>query len=58
MIFGHIAQPDPCRLPSAIEQALDFLRNTDFRTLEPGVVEIDRQKYLRADYRYDHPRCC
>ncbi|EBU6577944.1 YhcH/YjgK/YiaL family protein, partial [Salmonella enterica subsp. enterica serovar Agona] len=23
MIFGHIAQPDPCRLPSAIEQALD-----------------------------------
>ncbi|MGC9586274.1 UNVERIFIED_CONTAM: YhcH/YjgK/YiaL family protein, partial [Salmonella enterica subsp. enterica serovar Rissen] len=24
MIFGHIAQPDPCRLPSAIEQALDF----------------------------------
>lgn len=41
MIFGHIAQPNPCRLPSAIEQALDFLRNTDFRTLEPGVVEID-----------------
>lgn len=30
MIFGHIAQPNPCRLPSAIEQALDFLRNTDF----------------------------
>ncbi|EDZ1055943.1 DUF386 domain-containing protein [Salmonella enterica] len=43
MIFGHIAQPNPCRLPSAIEQALDFLRNTDFRTLEPGVVEIDGQ---------------
>ncbi|EDX7314616.1 DUF386 domain-containing protein [Salmonella enterica subsp. enterica serovar Alabama] len=43
MIFGHIAQPDPCRLPSAIEQALDFLRNTDFLTLEPGVVEIDGQ---------------
>lgn len=41
MIFGHIAQPNLCRLPSAIEQALDFLRNTDFRTLEPGVVEID-----------------
>lgn len=36
MIFGHIAQPDPCRLPSAIEQALDFLRNTDFRTLGNG----------------------
>lgn len=34
MIFGHIAQPNPCRLPSAIEQALDFLRNTDFRTLQ------------------------
>lgn len=41
MIFGHIAQPNPCRLPSAIEQALDFLRNTDFRTMAPGVVEID-----------------
>lgn len=58
MIFGHIAQPNPCRLPSAIEQALDFLRNTDFRTLEPGVVEIDGKNNLRADYRYDHPRCC
>ncbi|EPM0621997.1 YhcH/YjgK/YiaL family protein, partial [Escherichia coli] len=21
MIFGHIAQPDPCRLPAAIEKA-------------------------------------
>ncbi|HCM1864358.1 TPA: YhcH/YjgK/YiaL family protein [Salmonella enterica subsp. houtenae serovar 43:z4,z32:-] len=41
MIFGHIAQPNPCRLPSTIEQALDFLRNTDFRTQTPGVVEID-----------------
>ncbi|HCT7250041.1 TPA: YhcH/YjgK/YiaL family protein, partial [Escherichia coli] len=26
MIFGHIAQPNPCRLPAAIEKALDFLR--------------------------------
>ncbi|EFL9993660.1 YhcH/YjgK/YiaL family protein, partial [Escherichia coli] len=41
MIFGHIAQPDPCRLPAAIEKALDFLRTTDFNALEPGVVEID-----------------
>lgn len=41
MIFGHIAQPNPCRLPAAIEQALDFLRTTDFHALEPGVVEID-----------------
>lgn len=41
MIFGHIAQPNPCRLPAAIERALDFLRSTDFRNLEPGVVEID-----------------
>ncbi|ENN6998066.1 TPA: YhcH/YjgK/YiaL family protein, partial [Escherichia coli] len=23
MIFGHIAQPNPCRLPAAIEKALD-----------------------------------
>lgn len=41
MIFGHISQPNPCRLPLAIEKALDFLRTTDFTTLEPGVVEID-----------------
>ncbi len=37
MIFGHIAQPNPCRLPAAIEKALDFLRATDFNALEPGV---------------------
>ncbi|MGG7445390.1 YhcH/YjgK/YiaL family protein [Kosakonia oryzendophytica] len=41
MLFGHISQPNPCRLPAAIEKALDFLRTTDFRTLEPGVVEIE-----------------
>lgn len=41
MIFGHISQPNPCRLPQAIERALAFLRTTDFTTLEPGVVEID-----------------
>ncbi len=34
MIFGHIAQPNPCRLPLAIEKALNFLRTTDFTT--PG----------------------
>lgn len=41
MLFGHIAQPNPCRLPVAIETALEFLRTTDFRVLPPGVVEID-----------------
>ena len=40
-VFGHIAQPNPCRLPAAIEKALDFLRTIDFNALEPGVVEID-----------------
>ncbi len=39
--FGHIAQPNPCRLPAAIEKALDFLRTIDFNAPEPGVVEID-----------------
>jgi len=43
MIFGHIAQPNPCPLPAAIEQALEFLRTTDFSQLAPGVVEIDGQ---------------
>lgn len=41
MIFGHISQPNPCRLPRAIEKALHFLRTTDFTTTEPGVVEIE-----------------
>ena len=41
MIFGHISQPNPCRLPLAIEKALHFLRTTDFASLEPGVVEIE-----------------
>ncbi|MEZ2380544.1 YhcH/YjgK/YiaL family protein [Enterobacter sp. RCC_40] len=41
MILGHISQPNPCRLPRAIEKALDFLRTTDFTALAPGVVEID-----------------
>lgn len=41
MIFGHISQPNPCRLPAAIEKALDFLRVTDFHHQQPGVVEID-----------------
>ncbi|STR65283.1 sugar isomerase [Klebsiella michiganensis] len=50
MIFGHIAQPNPCRLPAAIEQALDFLRTTDFHALEPGVVGNRRQEHIRAGY--------
>ncbi|MCS5881939.1 YhcH/YjgK/YiaL family protein [Klebsiella variicola subsp. variicola] len=58
MIFGHITQPNPCRLPAAIERALDFLRSTDFSKLAPGVVEIDGKKYLRADYRLNHSRSC
>ncbi|CAH6636357.1 YhcH/YjgK/YiaL family protein [Pseudocitrobacter vendiensis] len=41
MIFGHISQPNLCRLPAAIETALNFLRTTDFSELSPGVVEID-----------------
>ena len=40
MIFGHIAQPNPCRLPAAIEKALDFQRATDFN----------------ANYRFNHTR--
>lgn len=41
MILGHISQPNPCRLPRAIEKALDFLRTADFTALAPGVVDID-----------------
>lgn len=48
MIFGHIAQPDPCRLPAAIEKALDFLRATDFnatgRVLSKSTARIFMRK--------------
>lgn len=47
MIFGHITQPNPCRLLVAIEKALDFLRTTDFNALPPGIVEIDGKNILR-----------
>lgn len=40
MIFGHIADKNPCVFPAAITQALDFLRTTDFSTVQPGVIEI------------------
>ena len=56
MIFGHIAQPNPCRLPAAIEKALDFLRTTDFNALEPGRCRNRRQEYLCANYRFNHTR--
>ena len=41
MIFGHISNPNPCTFPAAIEKALNFLRTTDFSTLDTGVVEIE-----------------
>ena len=41
MISGHISNPNPCTFPAAIEKALNFLRTTDFRALETGVVEIE-----------------
>ena len=44
MIFGHIAQPDPCRLPAAIEKALDFLRATWSRALSKSTAKIFMRK--------------
>lgn len=48
MIFGHIAQPNPCRLPAAIEKALDFLRATNFnvpsRVLSKSTARIFMRK--------------
>lgn len=41
MISGHISNPNPCTFPATIEKALNFLRTTDFRALETGVVEIE-----------------
>ena len=54
MIFGHISQPNPCRLPRAIEKALHFLRTTDFTTLEPGVVEIEGRNNFCPGSRPDN----
>lgn len=48
MIFGHIANPDPCPLPAPLVKALAVLRQTDFSALAPGVVEIDgRRIYMQ-----------
>lgn len=41
MIFGHIAQPNPCRLPAAIERGSIFCALPISTPPEPGVVEID-----------------
>ncbi len=56
MIFGHISQPNPCRLPAAIETALNFLRTTDFSQLSPGVVEIDGKTIFCSGHRFNHAR--
>lgn len=55
MIFGHIAQPNPCRLPAAIEKALDFLRTTDFNALDRALSKSTAE-YLCANYRFNHTR--
>ncbi len=54
MIFGHIAQPNPCRLPLAIEKALNFLRTTDFTTPAPGVIEIEGRNIFARGSRPHH----
>lgn len=47
MIFGHIAQPNPCRLPAAIEKGLDFLRATDFNALERALSKSTAKIFMR-----------
>lgn len=47
MIFGHIAQPNPCRLPAAIEKALDFLRTTDFNALSRALSKSTARIFMR-----------
>ncbi len=55
MIFGHIAQPNPCRLPAAIERGSISAR---YRFQRPGAGRCRnrRQKYLCANYRFNHTR--
>lgn len=40
MYFGHIANYQPNRYPTAIQFALDYLKNTDFDAMETGVYEL------------------
>jgi hypothetical protein len=40
MIFGHISQPNPCRLPRRLKKRSIFCAPR-ISALEPGVVEID-----------------
>ncbi len=49
MIFGHISQPNPCRLPQAIERALArFYAPPISPRWNPGVVEIDGRTIFLA----------
>lgn len=47
MIFGHIAQPNPCRLPAAIEKALDFLRAIDFNAWSRALSKSTAKIFIR-----------
>lgn len=47
MIFGHIAQPNPCRLPAAIEKALDFLRATTSTSWSRALSKSTARIFMR-----------
>ncbi|TCP96263.1 YhcH/YjgK/YiaL family protein [Cricetibacter osteomyelitidis] len=40
MFFGHISKINPNQYPTAILQALEYLRSTDFDTLDAGCYSI------------------
>ncbi len=57
MIYGHIANPNPCALPEAVCRALSFLRNTDLKALKPGEYEIQgREIYAQVIDMSTKPR--
>ncbi len=49
MIFGHIAQPNPCRLPPPLKRGSIFCA-LPISTLGAGRCRNGRQKYLCANY--------
>ncbi|NYY81236.1 YhcH/YjgK/YiaL family protein [Escherichia coli] len=53
--FGHIAQPNPCRLPPPLKRRSIFCAPPT-STPRTGRCRNRRQEYLCANYRFNHTR--
>ncbi|WP_386689038.1 YhcH/YjgK/YiaL family protein [Lonepinella sp. MS14437] len=48
MFFGHIAKVEPNRYPKAIQQALNYLKHTDFDSLPAGRYPLQGDSYVQV----------